>query len=68
MLNQLSEPPHIAEERDQLENQLTIMKAAIKVLQRDPDLHANVSVDGDLERDLAQEAMNARKRPPPQQQ
>lgn len=38
ILNQLGEPPHIAEERKTLENILTVLRKAQKVLKKDPDL------------------------------
>lgn len=68
MLNSiLGEHPAITEERDDLTKSLAVMKRAIKVLQRDPDITNVISLDDKLEKDLREENKEQQRRGPPPQ-
>lgn len=57
----LGEHPAITEERDELKRNLSILKHATKVLQRDPDITNVLTLDDKLERDLREEHKDSRK-------
>ena len=51
----LGEHPAITEERNKLKGTLEVLKHAVKVLQRDPDITNVITLDDKLERDLRDE-------------
>lgn len=55
MAEVLGEHPAITEERNSLSHSLAVLKNAVKVLQRDPDISNVITLDSDLERDLIEE-------------
>jgi len=57
LTKQLGEPERVTEERKQLNSTLEVLKNAIKVLQRDPDITNTAFGEDELEAELKMESI-----------
>jgi len=61
LTKQLGEPERVTEERKALNNTLEILKNAVKILTRDPDITNTAAFEDELGEELRQEAMNVKR-------
>jgi hypothetical protein len=64
----LGEPPSVTERRKQLNSTINVLKNALKVIQRDPDITSAGmdGADGELAQELRNMQLHAKANPPPQ--
>jgi hypothetical protein len=61
LTKQLGEPERVTEERKALNTTLDILKNAVKILTRDPDITNTAAFEDELGEELRQEAMNVKR-------